>query len=205
MELSREYIIFLHRRRQGYTVATDTRYLIPGIAVHIVAMHEIEAAPVGNILPQRMSALLINLVPAHMGNLQPLAILGQVIAKEAHLTGENAETLHPAVLLAKFHHSLHTNADAQHRLGFNSLMNHLIEAQTPDLAHTIANGPHARQDNPICRQNFFRLRGDDRFDALPCLFHGLGHGVEVTHAVVDDCNSVHDDGPMLTDSLSWKA
>ena len=39
--------------------------------LRVVAMHEVEAAAVGNARPQGMRALLEHLVPAHVGDLEP--------------------------------------------------------------------------------------------------------------------------------------
>src|SRR5690606_13765827 len=111
--------------------ATDHLGRVAGLDV--VAVHEVEAATVGNIVPERVIDHLLDLVPAHVRHLEMLAVLVQVLAEETHLAGEQADAVDAAVLLAMLEQRLHADADAEERTVDADLAHQAVEAQAPDL------------------------------------------------------------------------
>src|SRR5690606_25161013 len=115
VELHGELRAFGQRRGEVLAVVTSADHLRRVAGLDVVAVHEVEAAHVRNLVPQRMVSHLPDFVPAHVRHLQMLAILDQILAEEAHLTGKQADAIDPAVLLAALKQRLHAHADAEER------------------------------------------------------------------------------------------
>src|SRR5512134_428422 len=82
VELDRENVIPGDRAGKGRAVHASSRHH-PGVAGRgIVAVHEIEAARIGDALPQGMRLCLEDFVPSHVRNLQSLD------AEARHLAGQ---------------------------------------------------------------------------------------------------------------------
>ena len=50
---------------------------------------------------------------------------------------------------------------------------------------------NAGQDDTIGLEDFSGIGANQYAGILGDLFQGLGHGVKIAHAVIDDCNSIH--------------
>src|SRR5690606_27630082 len=105
-------------------------------------------------------------------------------------TGEQAQSLHTAVLFATLEQHLHADADAQQGFFLGHLVHNLVPAQRAQLADAIANRPHAGQDYAVGIENLLRLTGDDDL-ARTGVLQRLGNRVQVAHAVIDDGDRAH--------------
>src|SRR5690606_8578481 len=114
MELHREQIVARQRCIDVDAVACGRGDAVGLFAVHVVAVHEVEAAVLCNVAPQRMRAALMHLIPAHVRHLQLAATaIVQRIAKEFHATGKQRQAIDAAVFFAVLHQCLHADADRQ--------------------------------------------------------------------------------------------
>ncbi len=78
-----------------------------------------------------------------------LAVFDQVLAEEAHLAGEQADAVDPAVLLAALQQGLHADADAEERAVLADLAHQLVEAQATDLGHAVADRADAGEHHAV--------------------------------------------------------
>ena len=120
----------------------------------------------------------------------------QVLAEEAHLAGEQADTVDAFVLLAAFHQRLHADADTEERAILADFANQFIEAQPADLGHAVANRADTGKHHAVGLTNDLRIAGHQH-PAGADVLEGLGHRVQVAHAVVDDGDGLHHRHPLV--------
>lgn len=138
MELHGETRAFGQRGGEIDAVVPVPHHLARVTGLDVIAVHEVEARLVGNLVPQRVLHRLAHLVPAHVRHLQVLAGFVQVLAEEAHLAGEQTDAIDPVVLLAALQQCLHADADAEERAVLADLADQGVEAQAADLGHAVA-------------------------------------------------------------------
>ncbi len=131
-----------------------------------------------------------------MRHLQVLAVLVQVLAEEAHLTGEQADAIDAVVFFAALHQRLHADADAEKGAILADFANQFVEAQPADLGHAVANRADAGKHHAVGLTDDLRIAGDQHA-ASADVFQRLGHRVQIAHAVVDDGDGLHYRHPLV--------
>lgn len=157
-------------------------------------MYEIKPAILRDILPQGVVDGLVYLIPAHMRDLEAFAAnrVMQVVTKIPDPAREDAEAVGTAVFDAVLHQGLHADTDTEQRgTGVDDLTHCLVKAQASDFRHAVTNRAHPGQDDAIRPDDLGRVGANHDATIHGDLFQGLGNGVEVTHAVINDCNSIH--------------
>ena len=154
-------------------------------------MHKVEAGILLNAVPERVVDGLLDLIPAHVRDLQAGAVgFMQLIAKEAHLAREQTEAVNTAILFAVLQQHLHADADAEQGLFPGGLTDHAVEFELAQFADAVANGTNARQQHAVGGEDDLRITGHVDL-AGACMFKRLGNRVQVAHAVINNCNSIH--------------
>src|SRR3546814_2922948 len=112
---------------------------------------------------------LLDLIPTHVRYLQVLAVLVQVLAEEAHLTGEQTDAIDAIVLLAALHQRLHADADAEKWAVLADFADQLVEAQPADLGHAVANRADAGKHHAVGLTDDLRIRSEEHTSELQSL------------------------------------
>src|SRR3990167_5786729 len=196
VELHGETRAIGQRRGEILAVMAATNHLLGIAGLDVVAVHEVEARQIRNIVPQRMLDRLTHLVPAHVRHLQLLAVLDHALAEEAHLAGEQADAVDPIVLFAAFEQGLHADADTEKRPILTDLADQLIETQTLDLGHAVADRTNPGEHHAIGFADHPGIAGHQH-PAGADVLQGLGHRVQVAHAVIDNCDRLHQRQPLV--------
>src|SRR5690606_36737810 len=101
-----------------------------------------------------------------------------------------------AVLLTAQHQGLHADTNRQHRLFPHLFAQNFVDAQTTDLCHAVAHRANAGEYQPVSCPEHFGIGGyrylQRHTSTLAHVFQGLGHRMQVAHAVVDYCYMRHD-------------
>src|SRR5690554_5166390 len=126
----------------------------------VITVHEIEARILFDSVPQRMVAGLFDLVPAHVGHLEALAVFEQVITEELHLAGKQAEAVNAAIFFTAFQQHLHADTDTQQGLFGYYLTHDLIQSQLAQFTDAVADGADPGQYHAFGVQNLLRVTGD---------------------------------------------
>src|SRR5476651_4569 len=131
MELRRENVIAGDRRGKGVRIPRRSRCERVFGRLAVVAVHEVEAAAVGDALPQRMRNELPHLVPAHVRNLEP-----RLAIERAHLPLEQCEPGRVALGAALEEHLL-ADAQAEEGLVARAERDRLAQSALPQRAHAV--------------------------------------------------------------------
>src|SRR5690606_39190579 len=99
MELHREDIVAGDGRREPDDVVGLAGYIFRAARPGVVAVDEVEAAAVGDAVPQRVVAHLPHPVPSHVRDLESFDAAGRG-TESGHVAGEDAEATGAAVLVA---------------------------------------------------------------------------------------------------------
>lgn len=196
MELHGETRAFGQRGGEIDAVVPVPHHLARVTGLDVIAVHEVEARLVGNLVPQRVLHRLAHLVPAHVRHLQVLAGFVQVLAEEAHLAGEQTDAVDPVVLLAALQQCLHADADAEERAVLADLADQGVEAQAADLGHAVADRANPGEHHPVGLADHRRVAANQH-PAGTDVLKGLGHRVQVAHAVVDHGYRLHHRHPLV--------
>ncbi len=140
-----------------------------------------------------MFARLHDPVPAHVRYLEVFAAVTVLHAfRETHYPARQyAQAVCPVVFLAHLEQRLQAEADAEQGPACDQLADEVVQSGAAQFRDAVANRAHAGKHHAVCRTNDIVLTADD--DALPAgnMFKGLGNGMQVAHAIVDDCNRGH--------------
>src|SRR5690606_16443245 len=196
MELHGETRAIGQRRGEILAVVAAPDHVTRIAGLDVIAVHEVEAAIVRNAVPERMVHRLLDLVPAHVRHLEALAVLLQVLAEEAYLTGEQADAIDPVVLLAALEQRLHADADAEERAVDADLAHQLVETQAADLGHAVADRADAGKHHAVGFTDDLRIAGHQHLAGTDVL-QRLGHRVQIAHAVIDDGDGLHYRQPLV--------
>src|SRR5688572_29151349 len=179
VELDRENVIPGDRAGKGRAVHARGGAERPLARGGIVAVHEVKAAAVGDAFPEGVRPRLDHLVPAHVGDLQPLQ------AKARHLARQQREPGRRPLLGALEEH-LQAEADAEVGLVAHRFEHRLARAARLEVAHAVGYRALARNHDSFTRKNFVRIRGDRDLDPGRDMLQRLGYGAQVAHPVIDD-------------------
>ena len=127
MKLHGEYVLAGHRRGEPYAVLGCSCDIDRLSRIDIVAMHKIEPGVLINALPQRMQATLRHIVPPHVRDFQPDTCSISDWGKPAHSAWQNTQTCRAAIFIAVIKQCLQSQANTQHRTGFNGTGNHIVQ------------------------------------------------------------------------------
>src|SRR5690606_39778241 len=125
-----------------------------------------------------------------------LTTLVAAVAKDAHPAGAQADAVNAAVLLAALHPRQHAHADAEEPAILADLAHQGVEAQATDLGHAVADGTDAGEHHAIRLADHLGVAGHQHSTGAD-MFEGLGHRVQVAHAVIDDGNGLHHRHPLV--------
>ena len=162
----------------------------------VVAVHEVETRHVRDVVPQRVVDGAAHFVPAHVRDFEVLAIFMQVFAEELHLPWKQANAVDTAVLFTAVEQGLHAHADTEEGAVLADFAHQAIKAQATDLGHAIANRADAGEHHTVGFANHVGIAGDQHL-AGAYMLKGLGHRVQVTHAVIDNRDRLHYRTPLV--------
>ena len=151
----------------------------------MVGVHEIEVRARGDAGEERAVAGPLELVPAHLGDLE-LGGVGEAGEIEPdHLAGKDAEAGVFAVFVADVEEELEAQADAQEGAsGADRVAYGVDEVLRAEVGDGVAEGAEAGEDDLLGTGDFVGLGDDLRggADAFKCLLNAP----QVAHAVVDN-------------------
>lgn len=79
-------------------VIKGARYNILICGLDPITVHEIESRLIFNALPKGMIALLMHLIPAHMGHFQPKPLrISMIVTKKTNVAGHDAQSINAIV------------------------------------------------------------------------------------------------------------
>ena len=120
-----------------------------------------------------------------------------VVGHFRHVLVDNAQQVNAVILLAAFSQQLHTEANAQHRLGTG--FNQFDQIALAQLVHRRLSRAHSRQKQFIGAQHHIRVAADLRLVAVAA--HRGFHRIEVGAAGIED-HHVHQSTPFEDGSVS---
>ena len=97
MKLDGENIIFCHRTSKWKRILGVCRGGLRGGRFDVIAVHEVEARILRNVLPHRVRHRLVYLIPAHVRYFEPLLNVGHVFQnlKKRGVLIKNLDGTHP--------------------------------------------------------------------------------------------------------------
>ena len=162
MELHGETRAFGQRGGEIDAVVPVPHHLARIAGLDVVAVHEVEARLVGNLVPQRVLHRLAHLVPAHVRHLQVLAGFVQVLAEEAHLAGEQTDAVDPSFSSLRSSNACMPTQMPRNGRSWLTLADQGVEAQAADLGHAVAD-----RANPGTTRSASRITAASLL-AFPC-------------------------------------
>ena len=191
MKLERRDIVLGHCGAETRTVLGAAQAVLGVFELREVAVHEVEPGLIRHALPQRVRAILLHLVPAHVRHFQALAFAGGGVLETGHGARDQAQRVDAVVLVAAIQQHLHAQADAQQRLVLRGLDHHLVQLQSPQLIHAAAHAAHAGQHQAVTLEQFFRVIADLHPVRITDSLQRFGQRVQVAHAVINDAYGFH--------------
>ena len=142
-----------------------------------------------------MRGRLADLVPAHVGHLEPAPGRGVSGREAGDPAAERSETPRAAVLLALLHERLEADADAEEGLLPDRALHAWFEAVGGKLGHAVPDRALAGEDDPVRGCDPLRIGGDQHVDRVAAhVPDRLLDGAQVPHAEVDDRDLLHGTG-----------
>src|SRR5258706_4053437 len=185
MELRRENIIAGDGGGKVVGRVAGRGRLEPGVGgLAVVAVHEIEAAAVGDALPERVRGALPHLVPSHVRDLH-----AGPRREPAHLPRQQPQPRGVA-LGAPLEEHLLADAKPEEGLFAGARDDRLGEPALVQHAHAVGHRPLAREDDAVGPEDRLGIGGDRHLGAGRHVLEGLVHRAQVAHAVVDDGNAL---------------
>ncbi len=143
-----------------------------------------------------MTHRLLHFIPAHVRDFQVLAVFVQILAEKLHRARKQADAVDAIVLFTAVEQGLHADADAEERAILADFSHQRVEAQATDLRHAIANRANTGKHHPVGFANHIGIAGDQNLAGTDVL-EGLGHRVQVAHAVIDYRDRLHYSTPLV--------
>ena len=189
MELRGEDVSAGHRAGKGQSVAGRCGFQ-PGLGrFHVIAVHEIEAAAVGNAVPQRVRTYLHYFVPAHVRHLEADGD-SACRRKAAYPPGQEGKPRGIAFLAVLEQH-LQADADAEEGFAGGGGDHGLAQVAGGQLGHAVGHRALTRHDHALGGGDNCRIAGDDDLLAGRNMLDGLRHRAQIAHAVINDRDDAH--------------
>src|ERR1039457_1716647 len=185
MELGGDNVILPDRRTELNAVVGGGGDDIVVVRLYIIGVDKVDVGIVGNAFEGWRTAFELQLVPAHLGHLQLFGGNLHILGKAQYMPRDHIQPPVEAELDAVAEEQLHADTDAQERAAIaDDLEDRFDKTGLFQVTHTVAKGPHTRQNHLGCLQYNLRICCDDCLG--PDLFKTLLHGTEVAHAVIYD-------------------
>ena len=188
MELAAVHVALLHRRHHRDTVVGlgDNGGRVSGHATE--GVDKVDVATLLHPSKQRRRVGVAQAVPADVGQLK----IGLNLTDTARYKSKSFTLPH---LFTPVEEQLHSQANAQDGFAFCLGHQHLVQTGPPQLIRRVGEGSHTRQDDGVGQLQLFWIAGDTGFQAQ--VVHGVGHALQIAHAVVHDSGITHHSTPLV--------
>jgi len=207
VKLDGEAVSPAHRGGERHPVRRTARH-VPGILGRgVVRVHEVEVRPGRDSAEGRGIADHFHFVPPHVRHLEHTSVPGRHVAGEPdHVSGEEADPLVAAELLAPGEEKLHPHADAEEWPSLVEVFPKEREQPLPDnVPHAVAERPDPGKYDPSTGGKRLRIAADEGRETEG--LEGLAHAAQVPHPVVhhaDRGSRRQQECPLTREPPSWR-
>ncbi len=193
VKLAGKDIISGNGRDKIRQVVGTGRNILFYIRTDVVTVDKIKPFTGFNVLPQGMGLLLMDLVPAHVRDLEGLSFAISGIGwKSPDLPGDDTETIHTTIFIAVIHERLQAKADPQKGFIADALAYDVIESLFLQACHALTDRSLPGKDNTISGQdNLRRITNTHSVFIVGNKFQRLGDRAQVAGSVIEDNDVRH--------------